>query len=120
MTRNLWPQQHDDGSVTVALRLVVPAQTRNQLDRVLQDWLRLATEDRGVDLNASLRTLPYVVERGNGAVDVVFEGLPGSKLWRDWLVWFSTHVQNSLADVRRVGFWDLVADRPNPASVRGA
>jgi hypothetical protein len=83
----------------------------------LKSWLKRMASGLGIDLMLTLSRQPYLADRGNGLVDVVFEGRPDSKLWRDWMVSFARYIEETVPGMQRQGFWDLVANKPNPASL---
>lgn len=117
MSRSLWPQKRDDGSVVVAVRLRVAPSVVPDIEALLANWMSWISTERHVDLAQSLNRDPYVVERSGGVVDIVFEGRSGSRLWRDWLVSFTSELNHARPDVVRAGFWDLVGGSPNSASL---
>jgi hypothetical protein len=48
---------------------------------------------------------------------VVFDGRPGSQLWKGLLVDLTRDL-TSEGSVALTGFWDLVAGHPHPASLK--
>lgn len=70
----------------------------------------------GIDLTADLSTEPYVVV-SDGKLDVVFEAVPNSRRWKDWMVLLTQALSSSVSKIRFVCFYDLVANRAHPASI---
>ena len=118
--RRLWPDKNEDGSVSVAVRFEASGiDPYALLGDEIRSWSERLRTERKVDLTTSLSKSPYVMRSGEATVDVVFEGRAGSRRWRDWLVSFTRHMEDVHPEMRRVGFWDLVGQRPNPASLHG-
>lgn len=119
MSRSLWPQKREDGSVLVAVRLRAAPSLVREIEALLANWKSWISAERRVDLGESLIRDPYIVAHSGDVVDVVFEGRSGSRLWRDWLVSFTSELKRAHPELKREGFWDLVGGSPNPASTHG-
>ena len=49
----------------------------------------------GVNLLEDLAELPHVVIRDVATFDVVFDARPGSRLWKDWMVYLTRDLTSS-------------------------
>lgn len=117
MAGQLFPRERDDGSFTVAARFTVPnADARDLIRQRVSTWVAGRVEREQVDVLADLSSLPRVEEVDSSTADVVFEGRPGSRLWKGFMVELTQELSDGQAAF--VGFWDLVAGKPHPASVR--
>jgi len=67
-------------------------------------------------LRRELLTDPYVIEREDGALDIVVEGRPGSRLWKEYLAELAVDVPH-VPGIDYKGFWDLVTNTVHPASL---
>lgn len=118
MSSNHFPELRDDGTLSVAARYTVPnEESVRRLEAVVSEWNQGAA-GRGIDLLAELSTLPHVARRERLVVDVVFQGKRGSRRWKDWMVAVTKVVRSTLPEVSFESFYDLVAERPHPASLR--
>lgn len=68
-------------------------------------------------MQEDLRSAPLVTALPGDRVEVVFEGLPGSRRWKDWLVEI-TYDLDKLEGLSFECFFDHVAGKPHPASLR--
>ena len=84
----------------------------------VRSWIEWITKERGVDLGESLVQPPYTREAAD-IVDVVFEGKAGSRLWRDWMVSFTSDLTKALPELEAEGFVDLVGGEVRALSLRG-
>ena len=117
MVGQLFPRKRDDGSFTVAARLTLTtAEAHEVVRRQLTQWI-IRHNDDGHDLLLDLSSLPRIEPIDPPTVDVVFEGRPGSQLWKGLLVDL-TRTLTSEGSVDLTGFWDLVAGHPHPASLQ--
>jgi hypothetical protein len=89
--------------------------------KAIQDYIAHWIQERpAADKKRRRRELltdPYTVERAEGVLDVVFEGRPGSRLWKNYLALLVKDVPH-VPGIAFEGFWDLVTDTVHPASVR--
>ena len=114
VARQLWPSTRPDGSASVAVRLSGPSPNlAGVVQGLLASWEAEAFK-AGRDLLEDLERSPWV-ESADDRVDVVFEGRPGSRLWKDWMVWFTSYVRASNPEVKREAFVDRVSNRVRPA-----
>lgn len=115
MSQIPFPQRRLDGTASVAARFELEhdAAAHAVVARV-SSWV-FDKKAMGIDITTDLSTEPYVVV-GEGKLDVIFEVLPGSRRWKDWLVLLSQALSSSVAGIRFACFFDLVADRAHPAS----
>jgi hypothetical protein len=111
--RKLWPDKRGDGSVSVAVGF---ASSRSDLpgavDRLLSSW----TTDGPPSERALLEDLdqsPWSEQTPDG-LEVAFEGRPGNRMWRDWMVSFTSWVDSAGEDVRAVAFVDRVGGSVRP------
>lgn len=115
MRGKLWPSKDAKGGTKVAARYrVTDGDTLNLLRAEVDGW---NSSTVGSELRAGLMRPPYVAESEDWT-DIVFEGLPGNRLWRDCLVSFTRRLEQAHPEVQRIGFWDLIGDEPNVASLR--
>ena len=61
----------------------------------------------GHDLLNDLDRSPWVEGTDDG-VEVVFEGRPGNRMWKDWMVWLTSYIDGSDSDVEHQAFADRV------------
>ena len=113
MNEARFPARRPDGSVSVAARF--SAADRSILPRLeafVTGWLRGIS--RYVDLSQDLSSLPHIAE-GDRYVHIIFDGKAQSTRWKDWMVFLTRDVSESLPDIGFMYFYDLVADLPHPA-----
>jgi len=114
----LFPSRRRDGSLSVAARYSVSDTSQKKL---IQDYVAQWTIDLSARYRAGMRrellTDPYVVERADGRLDVVFDARPGSRMWKDYLALLVRDVPH-VAGIAFEGLWDLATDTVHPASVR--
>jgi hypothetical protein len=120
-----FPERRQDGTFTVLARLSVE---RPDAVRGVTERLRRIIEERTRgDTTLLLRdfsSLPRVESLSATTVDVTFDGLANSALWKDWVVALIRGLED-LPGVRFLAFRDLVSGRehptwPAPDDVRGA
>jgi len=117
MAGQLFPRTRDDGSFTVAARLTLStADAHEVVRRQLTQWITRHSDDSH-DLLLELSSLPRIEPIDPTTVDVVFDGRPGSQLWKGLLVDLTRDL-TSEGSVALTGFWDLVAGHPHPASLK--
>jgi len=110
-----WPQKRSDGTVSVAVRFVKARPgIADSIGLCLVDWLE-AKASAGVNVLEDLLGPPTLepCAADQTCVEVVFEGRPENRRWRDWLVEF-THVARSLDGVQVDGFHDKVSGVVRP------
>ena len=114
----IFPSRRADGSLSVAARYSVSDTSQRKLinDYVAQ-WIRERPVLSKERQRHELLTDPYIVERPDGLLDIVFEGRPGSRLWKDYLGLLVRDVPH-VPGIAFEGFWDLVTNTPHPASMR--
>ena len=114
-----FPLKREDGSLSVACRFSAPPGALARVEGWVEGWTRGIMATRLVDLLEDLSAPPRVVARKDGYIDIVFDGKPASRRWKDWMVYLSRDLgASSIPGVNFEGFYDLVADAPHPASVR--
>jgi hypothetical protein len=117
MAERVFPRTREDGSFTVAARFTLSqADAADLVSRQLGEWITQQNSTEHVDLLADLSSLPRIELVDPTTVDLIFEGRPGSQLWKGLLVDLTKQL-TSRAPATLIGFWDLVAGRPHPASV---
>ena len=114
--RTRFPHRRSDGSLSVAARFTVAGDAA-PLREYVANWQRARPDDLDIALEVELASGPQVVEREGSVVDVVFEGRPASKRWKELMVDLARHVPRA-TNATFECFFDLVADRPQPASLR--
>jgi hypothetical protein len=118
LNKALFPSRRSDGSLSVAARYSVSGAFQKKL---IHDYVARWTIDKPTRYLGGIRRAlardPYVVDRSDTLLDIVFDGRPRSRMWKDYMVLL-------VKDVPRVpgiafrGFWDLLTDVVSPASVR--
>lgn len=118
LNKALFPSHRADGSISVAARYSVSdASVGRLIHDYVAEWIRNKSADyRTVMLRELLRE-PFVVDRNNHRIDIVVEGRPDSRLWKDYLAVLVKDVPR-LSGIAFEGFWDLVTNTPHPASLR--
>ena len=120
MSQPTFPQRRPDGSLCVASRFSLAGEaTEQSIQAYVAGWMRGIMATGHVDLAEDLVEAPRVVARGPASVDVVFDGKPGSQRWKDWLVYLTRDLASSMPGITLECFYDVVADAPHPASVKG-
>ena len=118
MNRAIFPSRRKDGSLSVAARYSVSDTSQKKL---IQDYVARWTIEKPSRNRAGIRRAlvkdPYVVDRGDGRLDIVFDGRPGSRVWKDYLLLLVKDVPR-VSGIAFEGFWDLVAGTVHPASIR--
>lgn len=115
MSQVRFPKRREDGSVSVAARFTFDAPFAVEAaEATLRKWIAQHATETG-DPTEDLVSEPYVVVRDQRTLDVVFDGLPGSPRWKDWMVALSQEM-TAVYGVTFTCFYDLVADAPHPAS----
>lgn len=117
MAERVFPRTREDGSFTVAARFTLnQADAADLVRRQLGEWITRHDSTEHVDLLADLSSLPRIELIDPTTVDVIFEGRPGSQLWKGLLVDLTKQL-TSKAPATLISFWDLVAGHPHPASL---
>jgi hypothetical protein len=117
MVERLFPRTRDDGGVTVAARLRLNGVGAHDLvSRQAAEWITRQTDSEHVDLLTELSSLPRIEQIDPTTVDVIFDGRPGSPLWKGLLIDLTREL-TSQGSATLIGFWDLVAGHPHPASI---
>lgn len=117
MAERLFPQTRDDGSFSVAARLRLNGVGAHDLvSRQVAEWITRQADSEHVDLLTELSSLPRIEQIDPTTVDVIFEGRPGFPLWKGLLVDLTREL-TSEGSATLIGFWDLVAGHPHPASI---
>jgi hypothetical protein len=101
------PSRRRDGTVSVGARFF--SSDPRALEFIRAQVSSYASRKAGekVDLLEDLVRLPRVEADHAGHVMVIFDGRPGSELWRDWMVECTAEIK-TLRDVQFEGFVDLV------------
>jgi hypothetical protein len=118
MEKAVFPQRREDGSLSVASRFsVYDATTVRRVEDYVTGWIHGIAATNHVNLLEDLAVAPYVVAGEGGIVDVIFDGRPESRRWKDWMVYLTRDLESTTL-ATFVCFYDRVADAPHPASVR--
>jgi hypothetical protein len=116
--RETFPRRRADGSLSVAARYSVSNSSQKTL---IEDYVARWTIDKSPGYREELRRAlardPYVVVRADGSLDIVFDGTPGSPMWKDYMVIVARDVPR-VPGIAFEGFWDLVTNTVHPASAR--
>lgn len=83
------------------------------IGRLLAAW-EAEVFGSGRDLLNDLERSPWVEATEDG-VEVLFEGRPGNRMWRDWMVWLTSYVDGQDGDLKHVAFVDRVGGQVRPA-----
>lgn len=110
-----WPTKRLDGSIVVAARFRVDRQDgTGAVAECISRWDARKTA-LGVDTSADLATPPHAEEMDKTSIEIVFEGKPGSRLWKDWLVDLTRDVTETVDGLQFEGFVDRVSGVVRPA-----
>jgi hypothetical protein len=82
------------------------------VDRLLTAWTAHGPASSR-DLLEDLDRPPWVEQTDEG-IDVVSEGRPGTRMWKDWMVSFTSWVDSADQGVRPVAFIDRISGRTRP------
>ena len=117
MSPSIFPKRRADGSFSVAVRYAVLQGDAIQgvRDRVAGWVERKETVDH-LDVAAEFIRPPYVDVLDSSVMQVVFDCVPPSALWKGLMVELASEL-NTVNGIKRLGFWDLVAGVVHPASV---
>jgi hypothetical protein len=96
---------------------VSDASQKKLIQDYVAQWIRARPVPTKRSLRRELQTDPYTVDRTDSLIDIVVDGKPGSRLWKGYLALLVRDVPH-VAGIAYEGTWDLVANRPHPASLR--
>ncbi len=114
-----FPSKRDDGTFSVSARFSISEpQLRELVEAIVSSWVRKRVSEEDVVIGNDLLSEPRVVGIDAQRLDVVFEGGPQSRRWKDWMVAVVQELTSSIQGVSFEGFYDLVANAPHPASLR--
>src|SRR5262249_46056955 len=87
MTQVKFPSKRADGSFSVSARFSVSDErVRKVVEDNVSQWVRKKVTDDHVDFGNELTAEPHLVALVDNRVDVVFDGRPGSRRWKDWMI----------------------------------
>ena len=110
-----FPTERADGSFAVAVRFSLPGRdVRATVETHLAEWVRKQAAFGEVDLATDLLNEPRVVSVTDNVVDIVFEGRPGARDWKDWLVDAVQELTSSIDELVWEGFLDLATGAADP------
>ena len=111
-----FPRRRGDGSLSVSCRFEIPELgLLSAATNIVVEWVREKSTN-GIPIDEDLREAPRVAVRSRDHLEVIFEGLPGSVRWKNWLVEVTQRL-SAIPGIKFECFYDLVADAPHPASV---
>jgi hypothetical protein len=103
-----------DGSIVVAARFRVDRQdAASAVAECISRW-DAQKAALGIDTGADLATPPHAEELDKASIEIVFEGKPGSRLWKDWLVDLTRDVTETVDGLHFEGFVDRVSGVVRP------
>jgi len=112
----VFPMKREDGSFAVSARFSASQEeVLQRVDELIATWVRTKSDEH-IDWTGDLVTVPTVKHVDKQTVEVVFDGKPGSRRWKDWMVSITQQL-SSLPGMTFEGFFDLVANVPHPASL---
>ncbi len=115
MKQPTFPAKRRDGSVAVAARFAeVGPETIERLEVFIAGWLRGVS--RYADLSRDLIESPYVMVE-HEFTHVVFEGKPGARLWKDWMIFLTRDLAESSFGLTFLCFYDLVSGVAHPGGL---
>jgi hypothetical protein len=102
-----WPSKQADGTVSVAVRLEVGGpQALGSVKQSIARWVA-EKKEAGVALQCDLSSPPAAELTDPSRIDVVLNGTPDSRRWKDWMVDLAQEL-SSIYDVQVAGFEDRV------------
>lgn len=108
-----WPTEQSDGTVAVAVRLVVvPPGTLGPVEQAISRWID-EKKAAGVKLELDLASLPTAEVIDQARIDVVFNSEADSRMWKDWMVDLTQRL-SAISGVRVAGFEDRVTGAFRP------
>ena len=81
-----------------------------RVDDYVGGWVRGIITTGQVNLLDELATLPRVAASGVTSLDVVFDGRPGSRSWKDWMLYLTRDLKSAFADRTFECFYDVVSN----------
>jgi len=89
--------------------------SRGRARELLDDYVSSWPAAFGIDPLEALTTYPAVEEVSEALVEVVFEGRPDNRLWKDAMVSFMHGLPDGAGEF--AGFYDRVGGRLHPGSL---
>ena len=113
MAERRFPRERDDGTVSVAAQFTLLDEGgAEDAERAVADW----NGAHGADALADLTEEPLFELRDERRFTVSVTARPGSRNWKDWLVWVTRSVEQAGAG-RFDGFIDLVTGKKHRGSL---
>ena len=117
MNRARFPVKRGDGSFEVHARFDVPTTLgHDRLRQTVRAWPDDASDLDSNEVLTDLVGMPHTVSVDARVLDVVFEGRPGSTMWKGWMVRLTSDLIASVPEARFLGFWDEVAGAMHQAA----
>ncbi len=82
----------------------------------MRAWPDDASDLDSNEVLTDLVGMPHTVSVDARVLDVVFEGRPGSTMWKGWMVRLTSDLIASVPEARFLGFWDEVAGAMHQAA----
>ena len=111
----MWPTRPDGTTDVAAQFIAATPEAQLRLDEAVSTYVRRKAAQDSVDLLDDLEALPTVEAAPDDRLRVRFRGRPNTKLWRDWLVEFTSEANKTVEEAHFEGFFDYVT-----GSLRGA
>lgn len=118
MSQPIFPSRRPNGSVAVAARYSVSSA---DLKKLIQDYVEQSNKNRSTESRTKMMTQllkePYALDHGQDFVDIVIEGNPTAKRWKDYLAEVVANVPRAQG-IAFEGLWDLATNKPHPGTLR--
>ena len=119
MDDSMFPQLRANGSLSVAIRYSMSDRdTIRAAQRVIADWIQSKLDLNHYDVVGDLGQAPTVNVVDPETIQVVLDCQSSSTLWKGFMIELTIEL-DKIPGTRRLGFWDLVAGQPHPASIGG-
>jgi hypothetical protein len=112
-------RRREDRTFSVSSRFVLEdSALKDVVDDYIATWVHRKTHENHIDLLKDLAVLPWTEIAQDGFIDIVFDGKPDSRRWKDWMVYLTRDLASSITRVTFYCFYDRVQQAPHPASLK--
>ena len=119
MSGPCFPENRADRTVSVASRFALTnVASQGVVAEYVTGWVYRKVQEDHIDLREDLVVLPWTEIPEEGFIDIIFDGRPGSRRWKDWMVYLTIDLKSSGIGVIFQCFYDRVAHAAHPASLR--